>query len=395
MVSRSAPVSLLDRVHGVLAGLAVGDALGMPTQSFTRQQIRERWGELTGLVAAPRDQPVAPGMAAGSVTDDTEQALLLAEHLLARDGRVDPLTWAEELAQWEERMRALGSLDLLGPSTRRAVAAIRAGVPPHAAGAAGTTNGAAMRIAPVAVLVRLPVASVPELVAVTDADLRPLLDAVEAACLPTHHTGTAIAGAAAVAAVIAAALALTHDPGHPIEPVHPVDRVHPTALERPGAPMAAPLLTLATRAARLGEQRGRCLPGPLVSARVPWAVAEVAGRTAQEADEWLADVLGTTVASAESVPAALALLPAALDDPRAGLVRAASLGGDTDTVAAMLGAMVGAVWGRSGLPEEWCTEVERHNRLDLRAVAGRLVAVREASRAQARAERTGAPGERS
>ena len=52
-------------------------------------------------------------------------------------------------------MAERGSLDLLGPSTKRAVAAVLAGVPPEEAGAAGATNGAAMRIAPVGIAVRV------------------------------------------------------------------------------------------------------------------------------------------------------------------------------------------------------------------------------------------------
>ncbi|MDR3077628.1 MAG: DUF2062 domain-containing protein, partial [Planctomycetota bacterium] len=55
-----------------LVGLALGDALGMPTQSFSRAQIVARWGPiLTGFEPGPDDQPRAPGHPAGAVTDDT------------------------------------------------------------------------------------------------------------------------------------------------------------------------------------------------------------------------------------------------------------------------------------------------------------------------------------
>jgi ADP-ribosylglycohydrolase len=71
-------------------------------------------------------------------------------------------------------MAARGSLDLLGPSTSRAVAAVLAGVPPEQAGASGATNGAAMRIAPVGIAVN---PDLPELV------LSRLVDQVEAASI--------------------------------------------------------------------------------------------------------------------------------------------------------------------------------------------------------------------
>ena len=88
---------------------------------------------------------------------------------------------------------AEGRLDLLGPSTRSAVAAVAAGRPLEEAGRYGTTNGAAMRIAPVGIAVPA-----------TDLDL--LVDRVVEASWVTHNTGVALAGAAAVAAAVSAGL---------------------------------------------------------------------------------------------------------------------------------------------------------------------------------------------
>src|SRR5260370_16518345 len=100
-------------------GLAVGDALGMPTQSLPRAQIVARYGGLLGgFEPAPPDHPLAAGMPAGSVTDDTEQALLIAGLLIEGGGRVDPAALARRLLAWEESVRAPASLDLPGPSTR-------------------------------------------------------------------------------------------------------------------------------------------------------------------------------------------------------------------------------------------------------------------------------------
>jgi ADP-ribosylglycohydrolase len=106
-----------DRARGALYGLAIGDALGMPTQLLSRPQIVERWGPLlTGFEAAPDDHPIAAGMPAGAVTDDTEQAVLLGRLLVDGGGRVDPAELAAALLGWEREMAARGSLDLLGPS---------------------------------------------------------------------------------------------------------------------------------------------------------------------------------------------------------------------------------------------------------------------------------------
>src|SRR5580658_6692661 len=144
------------RARCALYGLAVGDALGMPTQMLSRREIAERWGPLlTGFEPAPPDHPIAAGLPAGTVTDDTEQAVLLGRLLVEGHGTVEPRELAQALVRWERDMAARGSLDLLGPSTKRAVAAVLAGVPPEEAGASGDTNGAAMRIAPVGIAVPL------------------------------------------------------------------------------------------------------------------------------------------------------------------------------------------------------------------------------------------------
>ena len=75
-------VSARDSALGALYGLAIGDALGMPTQMMSREAIASRYGTLRSFEPADADHPLAAGMAAGSITDDTEQALLLARLLI-------------------------------------------------------------------------------------------------------------------------------------------------------------------------------------------------------------------------------------------------------------------------------------------------------------------------
>ncbi len=182
------------RALGALYGLAIGDALGMPTQSLPRADIVARYGSLSGrLRAGAAGHPLAAGLPAGTVTDDTEQAVLLARLIVEGGGTPDPAELAEQLLAWEDSMRARGSLDLLGPSTRQALGAIAAGTSIEDAGRSGTTNGAAMRITPVGI-------------ATPSGDPGLLVDRVVAASRVTHNTGIALAGAAAVAAAVSAGI---------------------------------------------------------------------------------------------------------------------------------------------------------------------------------------------
>ena len=206
----------LTRARGALYGLAIGDALGMPTQMLSRAEIVRRWGPLLpGFESAPPGHPIAGGMPAGTVTDDTEQAVLLARLLVKGRGRIDPHELAAALTEWERAMAERGSLDLLGPSTKRAVAAILAGVPPDEAGAVGTTNGAAMRVAPVGIAMAVIDPGTRPGSAVPPADLSALVDRTVMASSVTHNTGIALAGAAAVAAAVSAGVPAPRSPGPP------------------------------------------------------------------------------------------------------------------------------------------------------------------------------------
>ena len=127
-------MTALDRALGAFYGLALGDALGMPTQSLSRSQIQARFGEITGLEDAGPDQPIAANMPKGSITDDTEQAILVGQLLVEGQGNIQPAVLAKRLIEWEAVMQAKGSQDLLGPSTKRAIEMILATYESHRLG---------------------------------------------------------------------------------------------------------------------------------------------------------------------------------------------------------------------------------------------------------------------
>jgi ADP-ribosylglycohydrolase len=340
------------RAAGALYGLAAGDALGMPTQSLPRPAIVARYGPLLEeFQPGPPDHPLAAGRPAGTVTDDTEQAVLLATLIIEGHGHVDAAELAARLLAWEDSMRARGSLDLLGPSTRQALAALLAGTEIGEAGRFGVTNGAAMRITPVGI-------------ATPAGDLGVLVDRVVEASRVTHNTGVALAGAAAVAAAVSA------------------------GIEGASVPEAA---QVAVEAAALGAGRGYWVAAADVAARISWAVGLVAGpgldagggvglaagAGLDEVMEIVYTLVGTSLATQESVPAAFAVLAAVPDDPWLACRAAASLGGDCDTIAAMTGAIGGACHGVDAFPGTVRDTVARVNHLRLDEIAGDLLALRK------------------
>ena len=120
----------LDRALGALMGGALGDALGMPTQSLSPAEIVETYGKITDFEAPVDSHPIAHGLVFATITDDTEQTLLLADHILASPNSFNERGWAHRLLDWKKSVKQRGLHDLLGPSTKRAMEALLAGASP-------------------------------------------------------------------------------------------------------------------------------------------------------------------------------------------------------------------------------------------------------------------------
>ena len=333
------------RAYGALAGLALGDALGMPTQAMSPEQIRAVYGRITGLVDGDASQPYAPGMLAGSVTDDTEQALLVASLLVrgrgSSSGRValDAGEFAHALLAWEDSMIERGSLDLLGPSTKAALERVRAGEDPLSVGGAGTTNGAAMRVTPIGI-------------AISTADPEAFADAVWSSCQVTHATRQGFQSAALVAAAVSMGI----------------------DTPRSAASDMTALLWKAVSYVDSLPERGAWTPDPDVVAATRRAMQLVAN-PASSSLECLVEQVGTSVASAQAIPMAFALL--ARDPSPRALLDAANLGGDTDTIGAIAGAILGAALGVQVLPADSLSMIEEVSHLGLSSVAGDLLELRD------------------
>lgn len=333
----------MDRALGALAGVALGDAMGMPTQTMSREQITEAYGVVDDLVDAVPEQPVSAGLKAGTVTDDMEQSMLLAHHLIARNGKVDDEIWARTLLDWERDTHARGVNDLLGPSTKRAIDALLRGVPVSETGRAGTTNGAAMRIVPVAI------ATPPE-------PLSAFVDAVAASCRLTHNTAVAIGAAAAVASVVSQG----------IEGVRFNDAV-----------------PLALQAARRGETLGAAPSDHVIADRIEWALGLAEGNSGLHDAGMLAGQIGTSVAAHESIPMAFAIARLSGCDPWQCAILSANIGDDTDTIGAISTGMAGACIGFSAIPADKWARIAAVNGFDLAPIVRDLLAIR-ASRSGAR-----------
>jgi ADP-ribosylglycohydrolase len=302
---------MLKHILGGLYGQALGDAWAMPALLTPEDTWQYYHGWITRFEPGPDVHPIHHGLPAGRITDDTEQAVALAE-VIIEDGAMTVEGAARAILTWYERVGG-DQCAYVGPSTRRAVQAIKSGADFYISGRFGDTNGASMRVSPVGLI--------------HPGQTEAAVEDAYRSCIPTHHTDVAISGAAAIAGAVAAAMV-------------------------PGATLDD-IIAAGMRAADLGRKLGPHWIGASVSRRIAQAVEIARSRQPlRERIRDLYDCIGATLAITEAVPAAFGVLVLAEGDPVQTAIYAAALSGDADTVAAMACAMAGAWKGIDAFPPE-------------------------------------------
>jgi ADP-ribosylglycohydrolase len=132
-----------DKIRAVLLGVALGDALGVPVEFQRRETMRKN--PVTGMRGFG-----AHNVPAGTYSDDTALTLCLADNLAAG---FDPGRLAQSFLQWwdEDFWAACSPAFGLGQRTMKAFARLEQGVAPEQAGGrleSDNGNGSLMRIAP-------------------------------------------------------------------------------------------------------------------------------------------------------------------------------------------------------------------------------------------------------
>jgi poly(ADP-ribose) glycohydrolase ARH3 len=278
----------------------VGDALGMPVEGVSNSVIRARYDLVTEMLPAR--------LGRGTYTDDTEMMIGLAEALLDTPARLVKDRVAARFAENYNPDRGYGE------NTQKILSAIRAGIDwrqataTHALPGGSYANGAAMRVAPVA--------------------------------LAFYQDAKATVQAAAQQAEIT---------GH----THPIGRI--------GACLQAIAIRWAIVSRAQGAEldassflKNLKLAGPKEFVDALGWIAKNLFASPDEAEAHL----GTSAQASCSVPAALWSVLSSPKDPEMAIIRAVNLGGDADTIGAMAGAVAGAYHGAEALPSRWTQALE-------------------------------------
>jgi ADP-ribosylglycohydrolase len=307
--------SPFDRALGAVLGLAVGDALGT---SFEFDRLEQPTYPTLARGPATDITGGGPfGLAPGQITDDTQLAVCLARSL-ADHGRLDTTDVARRYVAWHEHAFDCGNQT--GAALARLAAGAAASDPGRAvwraSGRRAAGNGSLMRTAPLALVL----------------DGEPLIDAAIAESQLTHADPRCLLACAVYDVAIACGVA--------------------------GAGVTAGD-TLARAARRLrmawADERGD-------AATIDAAEAELA----RDLDAARGDDPGVyghelhVDRTAGYVRVAFRLAWWHAEHTRSwrdAVVDVASRGGDADTNAAIVGALLGARDGASAIPPEWIARV--------------------------------------
>lgn len=313
-------MNLQDKARGCLLGLAVGDALGQPTEGKTLEYIRSTYGKITGFLSEH------PG-----VSDDTEYALfsarLLLDHGLSFTSEQVAQEWRTHLAS------QTGGFKGAGFSEMAAIENLRKGLNPPASGdhIHAWSDGLAMRVAPFGI------------VAPGNPHLAAELARRDGV---VSHSREGIYAGQAVAAAIAAAMVLDDE-------------------------------TKQDNVLSLVESALKVIPQDSWTARAINQAVAIGSECNQVWDaleslysNLVADYYFWSDLAPEAVGLAFGLIVAAKGDFTQSVLGGVNIGRDTDTIAAIAGAITGALRGTASIPAEWGKPMQSVQGICIQTVAG-------------------------
>jgi ADP-ribosylglycohydrolase len=291
---RAEPLTRAQRLTGLLLGQAVGDALGLPREGLGPERARKFFGD------APLTHRLLLGR--GMISDDTEHACMTAQALLSARGDVE--RFSRSLG-WRLRGWLLTLPAGIGFATLRSLLKLWLGFSPASSGVRSAGNGPAMRAAIIGAF------------GASD-------DFVLAATRITHRDPLAEDGALLIALA-----------------------ARQVMLE---APLASSLVRLD---ALISAARTDAFRSALTSLRAPLT----RGDTVPQVAAALGLERGVTGFILHTVPIALYAPLRHADSFRDAVEQSILCGGDTDTVAAIVGALSGAALGPQAIPTEWTSRL--------------------------------------
>lgn len=293
-----------NRAIGSFLGLACGDALGRPVEFKTPQQIQNEYGMIKNMEAnGTYNKP------AGTITDDTEQALAIARSIVDKNS-FDTSDIAKRFVEWYES----GPFDI-GITTRSSLQRLKNGEPIDQASMdvlsnsgpnSGAGNGSVMRCPPIAIAF--------------SNQTEKLVQASEYSSIITHADERCVLGTSIVNLLI---------DGYINKRETPLKIVIEWTKQNKSNEYTTEIISLLQTALHN--------PKPL---------SELSN------SGYVLDTIETSITVSTQAET--------FED---AVVNAVNLGGDADTIGAVTGAIAGARFGHNSIPKRWSNEINEESEI--------------------------------
>ncbi|MBI5635973.1 ADP-ribosylglycohydrolase family protein [Candidatus Micrarchaeota archaeon] len=303
-------VRLIERKKGALVGAAIGDALGMPTEFISQSEHIARFnGRIEEFARAPKGHPCRH-LTPGQWTDDTQQMIALGKSLAEKKSVFDIEDFSRKLVEWGESQKNPKHNRWPGGTSLSSVERLKAGIKPSQSGSTTTDScGSVMRVAPIGLAY---------------SDPHKARKAGVESSIPTHNSDVCKSSAGAVAEIVSR---LVHLKQAPLKAVKEAQR---NALNT----QVKDMLKHSYESRSLSPREALAKLGAGSSALETMGFAVYAFLHSPK------DFKNVVVTAANAVP------------------------GDTDSVAAVAGALAGAHNGYKKIPKNYLRELEKRREIE-------------------------------
>lgn len=308
---------LFNKVKGCLVVAGMGDGLGAPSEAWSYHDIVKKFGGPLVKFEDPTSNFYVKDNRIGEVTDDTSQMYELALALIKKGKDFTANDAADALVNWSEKYPKYYPRNA-GPTTRYVIDALKEGQDPVEVGKKGgtydrgTSNGAAMRIAPAGLLY-------PD-------NMEKTIDLAIKMTQPTHGTQHAYAGACAIACGISKAL----------------------GKDTSVLDIIKACLYGAEQGEIIGVKEARIAPGSSTLSKLKQGICIAVDNLNTNLFDMTKELeknIGNDGSVQSSVACAVAIFLHSTGDYLKTIQGGANLGGDTDTIACIAGKLAGAYSG--------------------------------------------------
>lgn len=315
----------MDLFEKVLEAFATGDAMGMPTEFMTRNHIKHFLKEDEDFID-PAKSILHKNLFRFQVTDDTEQVLYLIKRY-SKDRKITAENTYETLEEWVKESDAIEK-GYIGPNSLKALKNLKEGASVKEAGKNGTTCGAAMRVLAPALCVKR-------------GDEKALINAVINCSIPTHNTNLALEGAMGLGFAYHYLAC-----GYSTEEV--MDKLE--------------------SGCKIGEESSEYKNAGAGSLeRIKLIKKYIPGfRKDEEVSDFIYSVIGTGLGTNEVFPSAVGIFLYCGKDVFKALKLSSRLGGDTDTIGAISGALCTLYGKNHNIPRKYIDEISKLNNINFK-----------------------------